>query len=133
MQEASGYCGCGDCIFWDHAQDGEGLCRRHAPTPSQKVDEVAHWPETRAENGCGEGAPVAERRPVKCADCIYWNQPSGGLNPQRRRDETADWWRHGGHCLRLSPQPSPEPGARGFWRATSGNDSCGDGKARAPN
>jgi hypothetical protein len=129
MQE--GYCTCGDCIFWDHADNEEGLCRRHAPSVGQRVDDVAHWPETRAENGCGEGARDADRRPVTCSACVYWSRPGGGLDPQRRRDEPADWWRQAGHCLRYSPQPSPEPGARGFWRVTAERDSCGDGKRRA--
>lgn len=124
-----GYCKCGDCIFWDRCGDNDGLCRRHAPCASQRADDVAHWPETHADDGCGEGAR-GSGRPVSCAACGYWSQPSGGLSPQRRRDQPADWWRHAGHCRRYAPQPTPEPGARGFWQVTSGRDGCGDAKAR---
>lgn len=131
MLEAAGYCRCRDCVFWEHTHEGGGLCRRHAPHPGRRVDEVAHWSETRADNGCGEGSRAPEHKPVTCARCTYWSAPDGGLDPQHRRDESAHWWRHAGRCLRYAVLPSPEPGARGFWRATAAADSCGDGHARA--
>jgi hypothetical protein len=71
-------------------------------------------------------------RAVKCAACVYWKQPAGGLDPQRRRDQPAGWWRDAGHCLRFAPRPTTEPGAHGFWSVTSAGDACGDGKAGAP-
>jgi hypothetical protein len=130
MPEAIGRCKCGDCVFWDHICEDEGLCRRHAPAASQRAGEVARWPETRTENSCAEGIRTPDRGAVKCAACIYWSQPIGGLSSERPAGEkTGDWWRHAGHCLRHAPQPSSEPGARGFWRATSAGDSCGDGQS----
>lgn len=130
MQEANSYCRCSDCRFWERASGRSGLCRRHAPSPHQRKDEVVHWSETGGEDGCGEGMRGSGPL-VRCVDCLYWSQPGGGLNPQRRRDEPADWWQQAGHCFRYAPHPSPEPGARGFWRVTSGKDGCGDGKTLA--
>ncbi len=128
MQEQ--ICRCADCLYWEHGDATEGLCRRHAPAASQRMDEVGHWPETRATDGCAEGArgPGA---PVQCMLCVYWSQPSGGLDPERRHDQPLAWWHHAGHCHRRAPLPTPEPGARGFWRATAAQDACGDGEARA--
>lgn len=94
------------------------------------MDEVAHWPETRAADGCAEGTR-GPGRPIPCTLCMYWSRPDGGLDPERRRDQPATWWRHAGHCRRLAPLPTEEPGARGFWRVTAAQDSCGDGQAAA--
>lgn len=126
MQE--GICHCADCIYWDHGEAAEGLCRRHAPAASPSMDEVAHWPETRAADGCGEGARGPER-PITCTLCRYWSRPDSGLDPERRHDQPAAWWRHAGRCRKSAPFPAPEPGARGFWRATAAQDGCGDGEA----
>jgi hypothetical protein len=134
MPELEQHCKCGNCIYWERSEERDGFCRRHAPMAGQTSDEVAHWPQTRAENGCGEGISTGDpsHRPVTCAACIYWEQFAGGLNPERRSDETSDWWHRAGHCVRYAPHPKPGPGARGFWRATSGGDACGDGKAVGP-
>lgn len=135
MQDPSNsHCKCGACVFWEHTDTHEGVCRRHAPATNENTDVVAHWPQTHAENGCGEGISADDPtfQPVKCAACIYWDQFTGGLIPANRRDQTADWWRRAGHCARYAPRPSRDPGVRAFWCATSANDSCADGKPRPP-
>ena len=125
-------CNCGDCAFWKHLNDSDGDCRLHAPCPSDSLDEVTHWPRTRAEQGCGDGRIKDDTAlmPVACAACIYWRHPIEGLHPINVRDQLSEWWSQAGRCVRHSPRPSPEPGSRAFWRATHANDSCFEGKTK---
>ncbi len=120
---------CATCRFWDEA--AHGLCRRRAPVTADQPDRVAHWPSTEAGQRCGDGverAAEAKER-VSCGRCVFWHpNPAGGLDPQDRRDERADWWREAGHCLRHAPLPGSDPGCRGFWRATHVTDGCGEGE-----
>jgi hypothetical protein len=122
---------CGGCGFWARHGEHDGACRRHAPRPAERADAVAHWPMTRATEGCGEGAPRGPRTPAlpHCDQCRYWRgNPGGGLTPQNRRDERQDWWASAGRCVRHAPGPSSDPGSRGFWRATHRSDSCAEGE-----
>jgi hypothetical protein len=65
-----------------------------------------------------------------CADCAFWRQPAGGLNPVNRGDMPMAWWARAGLCARHAPEPANEPGPRAFWRATLDMDFCGEGAAR---
>jgi hypothetical protein len=66
---------------------------------------------------------------VLCGDCRFWNtNPNGGIEPQDRRDARREWWQSAGHCVRHAPEPSSDPGCRGFWRATGRGDSCAEGE-----
>jgi hypothetical protein len=121
---------CETCAFWHQHGPHDGTCRRNAPLPTEAADEIAHWPMTDAQERCGEGimrdqAPVL----VSCGECRFWRtNPGGGIDPLNRRDARRDWWKTAGHCVRHSPQPSSDPGCRGFWRATSFEDSCAEGE-----
>jgi hypothetical protein len=121
---------CGSCKFWhQHGPDG-GTCRRSAPLPTEAADEIAHWPMTDTRDRCGEGI-MRDQGPalVSCGECRFWRtNPGGGIYPLNRRDARRDWWKTAGHCVRHAPQPSSDPGTRGFWRATSFEDSCAEGK-----
>ncbi len=123
---------CSGCAFWEHAGVDQGMCRCHAPRPGTEVDEVAHWPETLAEDGCGAGIhhEPENARVIRCADCAYWHQPhrGKGLFPMNRKDEVTSWWAQAGHCRRHAPCPSSQPGQRGYWRATHESDGCAEGK-----
>jgi hypothetical protein len=123
---------CHECACWAELNQLDGSCRRHAPNTSDTVDEVAHWPLTHLDDQCGEAiaAQTATRRGVKCNDCVYWRRPSGGLFPYGRRDQLSEWWKQAGRCTRFSPWPSPNPGARAYWRATHETDGCFDGEAK---
>ena len=122
---------CGVCAFWRRLIEHEGLCARHAPEPSIRPEEAAHWPQTHSPQWCGEGV-AAEGMAIsfQCADCIFWRRPEGGLNPVNRRDMPMSWWARAGICVRHAPRPVNEPGPRAFWRATLGTDFCGDGLPR---
>jgi hypothetical protein len=88
---------------------------------------------TDAQGRCGEGI-LRERRPalISCGECRFWHtSPSGGIDPQTRRDARRDWWKNAGHCVRHAPQPSSYPGNRGFWRATGSEDTCAEGEIKA--
>lgn len=121
---------CRHCALWEHFENADGFCRRHAPSAAETMDEVAHWPLTHAEDACGEGVPAAssETRPVPCRRCVYWHHNAAGIEPVQRRDQLADWWRAAGRCLRFAPWPSSDPGARAFRRVSHADDSCFDGR-----
>ncbi len=122
---------CAACAFWHKLRESEGLCCHHAPEPSIRPEEAAHWPQTRSWQWCGEGiegGPLALM--TRCADCAFWRRPEGGLNPLNRRDMPMSWWEHAGLCARHAPQPVGEPGPRAFWRATLGADGCAEGEPR---
>ena len=125
--------GCGDCANWDSHGAVAGYCRAHAPLPGPSVDEVAHWPETTRQDGCGQGVTKGDAAPVftRCQDCAFWHQPQhgGGLVPQDRKDHPTRWWSQAGHCRRNAPHPASIPGHRGFWRVTNGQDGCVEGCA----
>lgn len=122
---------CATCAFWDPVGVRDGMCRRRAPPPTERADEIAHWPMTRGNEACGDGAPPDPARTllVTCSDCQFWQNFSGsGLDPQDRHDKRKDWWTAAGHCVRHAPAPSSDPGCRGFWRATNANDKCSEGR-----
>jgi hypothetical protein len=122
---------CAECCFWQQLREHEGLCRRHAPRASRRSDDVAHWPQTRARQVCGEGLTAATRPGATCAACLYWRSTATGLNPVDRGDMQKAWWARAGMCVRYAPSPSSEPGPRAFWPATADVDGCGDGVVRS--
>ena len=123
---------CAACAFWRKLREHEGLCARHAPETSIRPDEAAHFPQTHNWQWCGEGV-AAEPMSIgsRCADCVYWRRPEGGLNPVNRRDMPMAWWARAGICARHAPRPVPEPGPRSFWRATQGAGLLRRGPAAA--
>ena len=63
----AGIC-CGNCMYYDMADERAGECRRHAPTPNAptfvtKMESVGafkadtHWPKVYATNWCGQYNP----------------------------------------------------------------------------
>jgi hypothetical protein len=128
---------CSACAFWSHFNEEVGVCRRRAPAPASgaDIDTVAHWPETFADEGCGDGMPHAAHAGLQgCGDCLYWrqNQPEGGLEPVDFNDQPRAWWRHAGRCTRHAPLPLANPGARLVWPATHMSDACGEGAPSVP-
>ncbi|MDE2467989.1 MAG: hypothetical protein KGL35_04430 [Bradyrhizobium sp.] len=122
---------CAECAYWRQVQDSQGTCHRRAPEASPRSEEIAHWPQTRATQGCGDGARAPSRDDgVTCGDCVFWRRPAHGLSPTDRGDMLMSWWSHAGYCGRHAPQPASEPGVRAFWRATSSADGCGEGAPR---
>ncbi len=133
---------CGECTFWVRLHEKIGVCRRHAPVSTWRPEEVAHWPETREGQVCGEGRVrgegqlwgeglvAAEQPGAKCVACIYWRRMATGMNPVDRGDMPKAWWARAGICVRAAPRPSAEPGPRAFWQATGDDDGCGDGVPR---
>jgi hypothetical protein len=122
---------CAGCAFWRKLRENEGVCCRHAPEAPNRPEEVAHWPQTHSWQWCGEGIAAAPLSiGSRCADCIYWRHPDGGLNPVNRGDLQMAWWAHAGSCARHAPRPASEPGPRAFWRATKDTDYCADGASR---
>ena len=99
---------CAGCAFWRKLREQEGLCARHAPEPSIRPDEAAHFPQTHNWQWCGEGV-AAEPMSIgsRCADCLYWRRPDGGLNPSTVA--TCRW--PGGLRRELRP-PCAAPGSR---------------------
>jgi hypothetical protein len=131
--QAVGPADCAACAFWRKLREHEGLCGRHAPEPSIRAEEPAHWPQTHRWQWCGEGvAADAMSIGAHCADCVYWRRPEGGLNPLNRRDMPMAWWARAGICARHAPRPVSEPGPRSFWCATQGTDFCAEGVPRNP-
>ena len=118
---ASGLTRCRGCTFWRPAGEAEGTCHRHAPRPGSGAAEVAHWPETDATAYCGDAEPaLAEHCGCRHAGtaCIRSQSIGGkGLDPVDRLDQRQSWWKAAGCCMRHAPQPTGEPGCRGFWRA----------------
>jgi hypothetical protein len=124
---------CGACAFWRKLRESEGLCCRRAPETSIKPEEAAHWPQTRIWQWCGEGVAAPSLSiSTPCADCAFWRQPQGGLNPVNRGDMPKAWWERAGLCARHAPRPVDEPGPRAFWRATLDTDCCAEGEPRKP-
>jgi hypothetical protein len=122
---------CAACTFWRKLRETEGLCCRHAPEPSIRPEEAAHWPQTRSWQWCGEGVAAALSPVTRCADCAFWRRPEGGLNPLDRRDMPMAWWERAGLCARHAPRPVGEPGPRAFWRATLDTSCCAEGQPRS--
>ncbi len=124
---------CGSCAFWRKLRENEGVCCRHAPDASHHPEEVAHWPLTRSWQWCGEGVAASSLSMIaRCADCAFWRQPEGGLNPLNRGDMPMSWWTRAGICARHALRPVSEPGPRAFWRATLETDGCAEGEPRIP-
>ena len=122
---------CSGCAFWRKLRENEGVCCRHAPTASNRPEEVAHWPQTHSRQWCGEGIAAGPLSiGSRCEDCVYWRHPEGGLNPVNRGDMPMAWWAKAGICARHAPSPISEPGPRAFWRATQNADFCGEGLGR---
>jgi hypothetical protein len=120
---------CETCVVWYQHGPHDGTCRRNAPRPTEAADEIAHWPMTDARERCGESI-MRDQAPalVSCGECRFWHtNPGGGIDPQNRRDARRDWWKTAGHCVH-APQPSSDPGCRGFWGATRFEDSYAEGE-----
>ena len=47
---------------------------------------------------------------TRCADCVFWRRPDGGLNPVNRGDMPMAWWARAGICARHAPRPSASLG-----------------------
>jgi len=122
---------CAGCAYWQQLREREGLCRRFAPRTSRHSDAVAHWPQTHSRQVCGDGVAVNAPHGASCAACQYWRSSATGLNPVDRGDMLKSWWARAGHCVRHAPQPTSEPGPRGFWSVTADVDRCGEGVDRA--
>lgn len=124
---------CSHCHFWHLLRPHYGLCERNAPKPSGE-EQIAHWPETNRDQGCGEfETPAVARVLTHCGDCQYWRRPPNGFEPDDKGDKVASWWAMAGHCTRHAPQPSSDPGPRAFWPATHATDQCAEGKQKVPN
>ena len=127
---------CAKCVFWSPFNAAVGVCRRRAPRPIVGSDHetVAHWPETFAEEGCGDGQvkSAAGTGLLHCQSCLFWMQgsPDGGLEPINYNEQTRAWWRNAGRCVRRAPEPLANPGARLVWPATHAQDGCGQSAAR---
>ena len=68
----------------------DGTCRRRAPRPADRADQITHWPTTLSRERCGDGVLREVQMPalVSCGQCRFWRtNPGGGLNPLDRRDE----------------------------------------------
>jgi hypothetical protein len=119
---------CSQCAFWAHMNASFGLCHRHAPRPLSGSDTVAHWPQTYADEGCGDGVVGVEGAGiVRCASCSLWLGSDAGVDPVDLNDEPRSWWRRAGRCVRHAPLPLPDPGARMTWVATHARDGCAEG------
>jgi hypothetical protein len=118
---------CSTCAYWQSIRDDDGLCRRRAPAAASRAEEVAHWPQTHGYQGCGEGKPASSEKLATCGSCAFWRRYNGGMHPMNRADMPNSWWGRAGLCVKRAPEPSTEPGPRGFWRATANADSCGEG------
>ena len=121
---------CARCAFWQKVRENEGLCRRRAPGAAYRADQVAHWPQTRADQGCGDGSDRTQALFCHCDDCVYWRRYKDGLHPMNRSDMPNSWWLNAGLCTRHAPTPITEPGPRAFWRATAASDGCGEGLSK---
>lgn len=122
---------CGKCAFWYQNGPLDGTCRRRAPSSAITTNEIAHWPMTLSQERCGDGVLRNDQVPplVSCHECRFWQTNiTGGIDPMNRRDAPREWWQSAGHCLRHAPEPSSDPGCRGFWHATSRTDRCGEGE-----
>jgi hypothetical protein len=122
---------CSECAYWEEINAKIGFCRANSPGHGTSTDEVAHWPETAAYEGCAGGVlrGVQIDPVVRCGDCVFWHQPieGEGLTPQDRKDRSSRWWEQAGHCRRRPPYPSSYPGHRGYWRVTNQEDGCVEG------
>ena len=129
---------CGECGFWAQFNGAVGLCRRRAPQPvaGNERDTVAHWPETFAEEGCGDGRAKGisgATALLACDTCALWVQGAavaGGLEPVDYNDQPRAWWHRAGRCMRHAPVPLASPGVRMVWPATHATDGCGEAAAR---
>ncbi len=121
---------CDGCAFWRRMDKEGGTCRRRAPAPGNSPNDIAHWPRTYQDEACGEWRSASNdaASTVSCKQCIYWEHLAHGFVPVDKQDQFSDWWRQTGHCLRLAPIPSSEPGNRSFWRSTHASDACSKGK-----
>ena len=58
---------CDQCVVWNQypKKPGAGECRRYAPRPSiVNVEAIVNWPETNAEDWCGEWELRAQPEPT---------------------------------------------------------------------
>jgi hypothetical protein len=57
---------CDTCKHWDRKNEGEGLCRRNAPSPSvlsRSSSYILVWPTTKPDDRCSEWQePQIERQ-----------------------------------------------------------------------
>ena len=114
---------CAGCAFWRKQRENEGVCCRHAPVASNRPEEVAHWPQTHSRQWCGEGVAAAPLSiGSRCADCVFWRHPDGGLNPVNRGDMPMAWWAHAG--ILRPPRAAPDL-RTGSARLLAGNAGHG--------
>ncbi|WP_158810943.1 hypothetical protein [Beijerinckia sp. L45] len=123
----AGATSCLECRFWDHKKDLEGFCRRSAPAPAGRENEITRWRQTRSEDWCGDGEIAVDPLPrIPCGACRFWFRPEHGIDPLQHAGRFSDWWQHAGLCRRHSPQADAELGGRGYWRTTHDDDHCGE-------
>ena len=128
MTDAVERVNCGGCAFWRSLRENDGVCCRWAPEATNRPETVAHWPQTRRDEGCGDGVGAAPFSiGAYCANCQHWRRPEHGLNPVNRGDMPRAWWARAGYCTRHATHPVRDPGPRGFWSATVDVDFCGEG------
>lgn len=123
---------CRACHFWISSNGHNGHCKHSAPRPSVGPDQIAHWPETFADDICGQGrAREAVVDMQICERCAFWRRSpqSDGMYPVDRLGARAKWWSEAGYCKRYAPGPSSDSGQRGFWRVTHISDSCAEGRS----
>ena len=122
---------CRLCTFWVSDNARNGLCKHSAPRPTEAANQIARWPETFAEETCGESLErVGVATMTACEQCVFWRRPleAGGIYPVDRLGARSEWWHESGHCMRYAPGPSSfGPGPRGFWRVTHRTDGCAEG------
>ncbi len=124
---------CAGCAFWRRQRAEQGTCHRHAPRPSYREQQVAHWPETRPTQVCGEHVPIGIRTATTCTNCRFWKRPELGMSPLNKGDMFQAWWEKAGACVRMAPSPIGDPAPRAVWRATHNDDFCAEGVPREPN
>ncbi len=122
---------CQACQFWMTTNGQNGHCKCNAPRPTEGADQIAHWPETFADDLCGQGKPRdTSLGMLTCESCAFWcrSRATEGIYPIDRLGARTKWWSDAGHCKRHAPGPSSDSGQRGFWRVTHSSDGCAEGR-----
>lgn len=76
---------CETCRFWrrldgEEVLDGQGECRRHAPSPTLEIRDDGYgalWPETWDEDWCGEHEPATPAVPSSVREIRTWFDSKG--------------------------------------------------------
>jgi hypothetical protein len=115
---------CGVCGY--HLQSKE--CRRHAPHPNHDEPYIpVQWNLTQNTDRCGSG--TTKKFPVRCDDCVHWQQPGGkGLDPDYKHGRPDAWWQGAGICTASAPGVARDEPEFTYWPVTHGEyGGCGDG------